>query len=182
MKRLKLCDFGSASTVQECEITPYLVSRFYRAPEIMLGLEYNESVDMWSIGCVLYELYTGKILFSGKDNNEMLYQIQEIKGRFSNKLLNKAKFLDKHFDKDRVFELHKIDPITKQPLIEKVKFPKPTKDLKQILVAATPTAQQQSEHKRLMDFADLLLKMFELTPARRIKVDEALKHPFILDA
>jgi len=85
-KRIKLCDFGSASTLQECEITPYLVSRFYRAPEIMLGLPYDYMIDMWSIGCVLYELYTGKILFQGKDNNDMLYQIQEVKGRFPNKV------------------------------------------------------------------------------------------------
>ena len=69
---LKLCDFGSASYLSENEITPYLVSRFYRAPEIILGCSYNYAVDVWSVGCTLFELYTGKILFPGKTNNHML--------------------------------------------------------------------------------------------------------------
>ncbi|XP_039431585.1 serine/threonine-protein kinase PRP4 homolog isoform X2 [Culex pipiens pallens] len=53
---LKLCDFGSASAVADNDITPYLVSRFYRAPEIILGLSYDYGIDMWSAGCTIYEL------------------------------------------------------------------------------------------------------------------------------
>ncbi|XP_025830519.1 serine/threonine-protein kinase PRP4 homolog [Agrilus planipennis] len=45
---LKLCDFGSASYITDNEITPYLVSRFYRAPEIILGIAYDYAIDMWS--------------------------------------------------------------------------------------------------------------------------------------
>jgi len=56
---LKLCDFGSASHVAEGEITPYLVSRFYRAPEIILGMKYDFGIDLWSSGTTFYELYTG---------------------------------------------------------------------------------------------------------------------------
>ncbi|XP_031103936.1 serine/threonine-protein kinase prp4-like [Ipomoea triloba] len=50
---LKLCDFGNAMFVGKNEITPYLVSRFYRAPEIILGLPYDHPIDMWSVGCCL---------------------------------------------------------------------------------------------------------------------------------
>merc|ERR1712107_474380 len=60
---LKLCDFGSASHVAEGEITPYLVSRFYRAPEVILGMKYDFGIDLWSSGATFYELYTGKIMF-----------------------------------------------------------------------------------------------------------------------
>lgn len=52
---LKLCDFGSASLISDNEITPYLVSRFYRAPEIILGIPYDFGIDMWSSGCAIYE-------------------------------------------------------------------------------------------------------------------------------
>lgn len=52
---LKLCDFGSASLITDNEITPYLVSRFYRSPEIILGLSYDYGIDMWSAGCTIYE-------------------------------------------------------------------------------------------------------------------------------
>jgi serine/threonine protein kinase len=55
-RTLKLCDFGSATSTQDVEITPYLVARFYRAPEIMLGLPYDPSADVWSAGCTLFEM------------------------------------------------------------------------------------------------------------------------------
>uniref|UniRef100_A0A674C9P5 Serine/threonine-protein kinase PRP4 homolog n=1 Tax=Salmo trutta TaxID=8032 RepID=A0A674C9P5_SALTR len=82
---LKLCDFGSASHVAENDITPYLVSRFYRAPEIIIGKPYDYGIDMWSVGCTLYELYTGKILFPGKTNNHMIKLAMDIKGKMPNK-------------------------------------------------------------------------------------------------
>ena len=59
---LKLCDFGSATHIADSEITPYLVSRFYRAPEIILGLKYDFGVDLWSVGTTIYEMYTGNWL------------------------------------------------------------------------------------------------------------------------
>lgn len=79
---LKLCDFGSASTINDNDITPYLVSRFYRSPEIILGIPYDHGIDMWSAGCTIYELYTGKILFSGKSNNQMLKFFMDLKGKW----------------------------------------------------------------------------------------------------
>ncbi|KAL8719099.1 MAG: hypothetical protein Q9225_003858 [Loekoesia sp. 1 TL-2023] len=95
---LKICDLGSASDASENEITPYLVSRFYRAPEIILGLPYDFGIDVWSIGCTLFELYTGKILFTGRSNNQMLRSIMECRGKFGHKMLRKAEFGRQHFD------------------------------------------------------------------------------------
>jgi serine/threonine-protein kinase PRP4 len=46
---LKLADFGSASYARDNDITPYLVSRFYRAPEIILGLPYDYAIDIWFV-------------------------------------------------------------------------------------------------------------------------------------
>jgi serine/threonine-protein kinase PRP4 len=48
-----------------------------------LGIPYDPAIDMWSVGCTLYELYTGKILFPGRSNNQMLRYMMELKGRFS---------------------------------------------------------------------------------------------------
>lgn len=59
---VKIADFGSASFSRDNAITPYLVARFYRAPEIILGLPYDFAIDMWSLGVTLYELFTGKVL------------------------------------------------------------------------------------------------------------------------
>lgn len=95
---LKICDLGSAGEASENEITPYLVSRFYRAPEIMLGMPYDFAIDMWSVGCTLFELCTGKILFTGRNNNQMLKSIMECRGKFTIKMLQKAQFRYEHFD------------------------------------------------------------------------------------
>lgn len=100
---LKICDLGTAidrsdAATAHNEITPYLVSRFYRAPEIILGMPYDSAIDMWSIGCTLYELYTGKILFTGDSNNQMLRAIIEIRGKISAKLYRRGHLWQMHFD------------------------------------------------------------------------------------
>lgn len=100
---LKICDLGTAidktdAATAHMDVTPYLVSRFYRAPEIILGIPYDYAVDMWSIGCTLYEMYTGKILFAGDSNNQMLKAIMEIRGRFTPKLFKRGQLAPIHFD------------------------------------------------------------------------------------
>jgi serine/threonine protein kinase len=90
-------DRSDAATAHN-DVTPYLVSRFYRAPEIILGMPYDYAVDMWSIGCTLYELYTGKILFTGDSNNQMLKNIMEIRGKMSGKLYRRGQLSHLHFD------------------------------------------------------------------------------------
>jgi serine/threonine-protein kinase PRP4 len=74
---IRVCDLGSAMYLTEVEITPYVCSRFYRPPEVILGLPYDCSLDMWSIACCIFELFTGKIMFQGRTNNHMLKLHQE---------------------------------------------------------------------------------------------------------
>ena len=53
---LKLCDFGSGTNAKDAEITPYLVSRFYRAPEIIMGCPYDYGIDLWSVAVSIFEV------------------------------------------------------------------------------------------------------------------------------
>lgn len=109
---LKICDLGSASDASDNEITPYLVSRFYRAPEIILGMPYDFAIDVWSVGCTLYELYTGKILFTGRTNNQMLRSIMDCRGKFTTKMLKRAQFAHLHFDEIANFRSVEQDKLT----------------------------------------------------------------------
>jgi serine/threonine-protein kinase PRP4 len=109
---LKICDLGSASDASDNEITPYLVSRFYRAPEIILGMPYDFAIDVWSVGCTLYELYTGKILFTGRTNNQMLRSIMDCRGKFTTKMLKRAQFAHLHFDEMANFRSVEQDKLT----------------------------------------------------------------------
>ena len=74
---VKLVDFGSCSRGDVFRHTP---SRYYRPPEVILGTESGPSIDLWSVGCILAELYTGRPLFPGKNGTDMLNKIQQIKG------------------------------------------------------------------------------------------------------
>lgn len=75
-------------------------------------------MDMWSVGCVIYELYTGKILFPGRSNNEMLKLFMDVKGPFPKKMLKRGAFVAQHFEDDpnTSFALLEEDPVTKRPV------------------------------------------------------------------
>ena len=81
---------------------------------LVLGLKYDESIDMWSIGCTLYELYTGKILFPGRSNNQMLHLMMDLKGKINHKMIKKAQFGEMHFDESMNFISVEKDKITGQ--------------------------------------------------------------------
>jgi len=178
LSSIKLCDFGSACYTDENEITPYLVSRFYRAPEIMLGLPYDTAIDMWSVGCCLIEMYTGKILFQGKNNNDMLKQYMELKGKIPKKLLQKATFKDQRFDEEGNFLRLETDPITGKNVIKVMPVIDITRDLDKIL---KPTNSKLDDEtiREVSKLKDLLDRIFVADPSKRLTIQQAILHPFI---
>mmetsp|Transcript_5085 Transcript_5085/g.19057 ORF Transcript_5085/g.19057 Transcript_5085/m.19057 type:complete len:1202 (-) Transcript_5085:2161-5766(-) len=78
---LKLCDFGFARTVSKNNTeTPYVSTRWYRAPELLVNAEYGKPVDIWAIGCIMGEIADGKPLFPGTTDLDQLFLIQNIEG------------------------------------------------------------------------------------------------------
>ncbi|CAL4918657.1 unnamed protein product [Urochloa decumbens] len=171
--KLKLCDFGSAMSAGMNDITPYLVSRFYRAPEIILGLSYDHPLDMWSVGCSLFELYTGKVLFPGKTNNAMLRLQMESKGALPKKMLRKGAFAKEHFDHDFNY-FHEKDPVTKMTVKRH-----PVMNIKRQDVSSLVSSFPGEDPKMLSNFNDLLKRILVLDPEKRLKVEQALSHPFV---
>jgi dual specificity tyrosine-phosphorylation-regulated kinase 2/3/4 len=94
---VQLIDFGSSCYEKE-SIYTYIQSRFYRAPEVILGMSYGHPIDMWSFGCILSELYTGYPLFPGEDETEQIQCILEVLGAppraWVDAASRKAKFFD----------------------------------------------------------------------------------------
>ncbi|XP_051555130.1 serine/threonine-protein kinase PRP4 homolog isoform X2 [Myxocyprinus asiaticus] len=174
---LKLCDFGSASHVADNDITPYLVSRFYRAPEIIIGKSYDYGIDMWSVGCTLYELYTGKILFPGKTNNHMLKLAMDLKGKMPNKVIRKGLFKDQHFDQNLNFLYTEVDKVTEREKVTVMSTINQTKDLLMDMVGRQ--ALPEDQRKKVVQLKDLLDQILMLDPAKRITINQALQHPFI---
>ncbi|RFU76251.1 cmgc dyrk prp4 kinase [Trichoderma arundinaceum] len=181
---LKICDLGTAidrsdAATAHTEITPYLVSRFYRAPEIILGMPYDYGVDMWSIGCTLYELYTGKILFTGDSNNQMLKAIMEIRGRITPKLYKRGQLSAVHFDDQGQFVSVERDKVLGKTALRTLNIVKPTRDLRTRLLAAS-SGMNDAESRELNHFIDLLDHCLALNPDKRMKPADALKHPFFV--
>ena len=106
---IKVIDFGSSCMENE-KVYTYIQSRFYRSPEVILGklsflcdsllssitnmtplgLAYNTAIDMWSLGCILAELFTGYPLFPGENEQEQLACIMEIQGVPNKYLIEKS--------------------------------------------------------------------------------------------
>ncbi|KAH7472701.1 Serine/threonine-protein kinase PRP4-like protein [Phytophthora ramorum] len=182
---IKVCDFGSAFKTDDGkqDPTPYLVSRFYRAPEIVLGLAYDKAVDMWSVGCCLFEMFTGKVMFPGSTNNEMLKFFMELKGKIPNKLIKKHRqaYIDQfemepHFTEDLKFCSRESDRVTGKPILRLMDTIKTKSDLAGSLMAAKSATD---DRKQVLALRSLLDRMFSLDPSKRISVRDALAHPFV---
>ncbi|OMJ94751.1 hypothetical protein SteCoe_1930 [Stentor coeruleus] len=76
---IRVIDLGSAC-FKSSTFFSYIQSRFYRAPEIILQCEYNEKIDIWSLGCIVFELLTGNVLFDGNNEHEQIYKITNLLG------------------------------------------------------------------------------------------------------
>jgi dual specificity tyrosine-phosphorylation-regulated kinase 2/3/4 len=93
---IKIIDFGS-SCFQDERVYTYIQSRFYRAPEIILGIPYTCAIDMWSFGCIMAEFCIGFPLFPGEDEMEQLAMMMEVCGVPSPDVLKNSQRRKKFF-------------------------------------------------------------------------------------
>ncbi|KAJ3017808.1 UNVERIFIED_CONTAM: dual specificity protein kinase kns1 [Siphonaria sp. JEL0065] len=165
--RLRLIDFGSAIFDEDYH-SSVVSTRHYRAPEIILGLGWTFPCDMWSIGCILVEFFTGDALFQTHDNVEHLAMMQAVLGPMPEHIIKSItpdKPSAKFFKPNRQVNW----PVTATPKTSK-KFVKNMKTLEEII----PSTNEQS---RL--FLDLVKKLLVYDPKHRITAREALQHPFL---
>jgi len=190
---VQICDFGSAFFENDIDTdpTPYLVSRFYRAPEIILGFEYDRNVDLWSYAVTLGELFTGAVMFPGRSNNHMLYLMMELFGPFSHKLIKRhimrynTKFeLAAHFElrNKRVgsgyqFRKQEVDPVTSHPVVRIINVTDAihTKSLDQYFLRSKSADDAAIIVKR---FSSYLSHCLALDATKRCTLTEALNHDF----
>jgi len=180
---IKICDFGSAMDVADQVSTAYFQPRYYRAPEVMIGNTYDTQIDLWSVGVTLFELGTGRILFTGRSNNLMLRQMMEVSGPFPQKMASSGSHSAKHFSPSGDF-LHK-DPesITGEPeVIPMKRFARPSAPIhgmmERILKEPPPNADAATQRRLLPRLADLVSKCLRPDPSERFSPEQALVHHF----
>ena len=98
---IKIIDFGS-SCFQDERVYTYIQSRFYRAPEIILGIPYTPCIDMWSFGCIMAEFAMGYPIFPGEDETDQISLIMEVCGIPAAEVLAKGQRKTKFFNESNM--------------------------------------------------------------------------------
>ena len=162
---VRLVDFGSSLLGAYDMKSSYVQSRWYRAPEVMLGIEWDNKIDMWSLGCLLCELRLGQPIFYGASVPAVLAAQQAVLGEHPLNLMTAA---DPDLRQMCFFgdQLYAVDPSNKSKGCYEVR-PQPTS-----LAALVGT-----EDAEFLDFVDRLL---EYTPSLRMSAAEALAHPWMV--
>lgn len=162
---LKICDFGLARSIALLEdnfgfMTEYVATRWYRAPEIMLTFqEYTTAIDVWSVGCILAEMLTGRPLFPGRDYHNQLWLIMEVLGT-----PNMEDYYNIKLKRAREY-------IRSLPFCKKIPFQTLFNDM---------MSNSNTNYDPINPLAiDLLEKLLTFNPTKRITVDNALNHPYL---
>jgi len=159
---LKVIDFGS--TIFENDYHSSVVcTRHYRAPEIILGLGWSFPCDLWSIGCILLELYTGEALFQTHENLEHLAMMERILGKMPREM-TESETGKKFYERGSLKFPDKMTTPKSEKRVEK---------LKSFLELA------KNGDKKTKSFFDLISRLLVYEPARRITANEALRHEFV---
>ncbi|KAI5098782.1 dual specificity tyrosine-phosphorylation-regulated kinase 1A, partial [Silurus meridionalis] len=175
---IKIVDFGSSCQLGQ-RIYQYIQSRFYRSPEVLLGMPYDLTIDMWSLGCILVEMHTGEPLFSGANEVDQMNKIVEVLGIPPSHIMDLAPKARKFFEKlsDGTWSIKK----TKDGKRYK---PPASRKLHTILgvEAGGPGGRRAGESGHAvadyLKFKDLVLRMLDYDPKTRIQPYYALQHSF----
>jgi len=154
----RLIDFGSATFDDEHHST-IVSTRHYRAPEVILELGWSQPCDVWSVGCILFELYTGYTLFQTHDNLEHLAMMERILGPLPYRMTRKSRtdyFYHGRLDWDPNTKAGRYVREMCKPLYRYMK-------------------KEDEETKQLFD---LISRMLDYDPMTRISLYEALEHPY----
>ncbi|XP_015250815.1 PREDICTED: dual specificity tyrosine-phosphorylation-regulated kinase 4-like isoform X1 [Cyprinodon variegatus] len=157
---IKVVDFGSSCYEQQ-RVYTYIQSRFYRSPEVILGHPYSMAIDMWSLGCILAELYTGYPLFPGESEVEQIACIMEVLGMPPNDFVQSASRRKLFFDS-------KGNPRN----ITNSKGKKRKPDSIEISAALKTNDPL---------FLDFIQRCLAWDPTKRMTPDEGLQHQWILE-
>ncbi|XP_043936145.1 dual specificity protein kinase CLK2 isoform X3 [Protopterus annectens] len=156
---LRVVDFGSATFDHEHHST-IVSTRHYRAPEVILELNWSQPCDVWSIGCIIFEYYVGFTLFQTHDNREHLAMMERTLGPIPTRLIRKTRkqkyFYRGHLDWDESTSSGRYVRENCKPLQRYM-------------------LHDTGDHHQLFD---LLERMLEYEPSKRITLQEAIKHPF----
>ncbi|KAF8894025.1 kinase-like domain-containing protein [Infundibulicybe gibba] len=197
--QIKVIDFGSACHERQTVYT-YIQSRFYRSPEVLLGMSYTAAIDMWSLGCIAVELFLGLPLFPGTSEYNQITRIIEMLGMPPLSMLNTGKQTNQFFDAFDVWNPHLNQNEKKYRLKSLEQYSREHNTNEQpgkqyfkatslpdiINTAPMPTSKSsrqghevEKELNNRASFIDFCQGLLNLNPVTRWTPQQARLHPFI---
>ena len=162
--RIKIADLGNGCWTHH-HFQPEIQTRQYRSPETILGINYNDTADIWSFACMLFEMLTGEFLFDPRKSQSFSKSTDHL--RLMMEMLNK---FPKEYSSVGTQSKKFVDAYGNFKKVAEINF----KTMKDVLVKKYNTHLEQAEH--LQSF---LLPMLEIFPEKRISALESLKHDWL---
>ncbi|KNE97188.1 CMGC/DYRK/YAK protein kinase [Puccinia striiformis f. sp. tritici PST-78] len=192
---IKVIDFGSACHERQTVYT-YIQSRFYRSPEVILGLSYSSAIDMWSLGCICVELFLGLPLFPGTSEYNQITRIVEMLGMPTPYMLDVGRQTTQFFDviedsfsgARKVYKLKSLEQYSKEHNVAE----QPSKRYFQqntlediisqypVIRKGMKPADLEKEKQNRIAFIDFVKGLLNINPIERWSPQQARLHPFIL--
>ncbi|KAJ3473237.1 hypothetical protein NLI96_g13082 [Meripilus lineatus] len=193
--QIKVIDFGSACHERQTVYT-YIQSRFYRSPEVLLGIPYTAAIDMWSLGCIAVELFLGLPLFPGTSEYNQITRIVEMLGTPPHYMLEMGKQTNQFFDSfvdmygQKKFKLKSLEQYSREHNTQEQpgkQYFKATSLPEIIQQAPMPTFKSTSRQTHEMEkemnnrasFIDFCQGLLNMNPIERWTPQQARMHPFI---
>ena len=161
---VKICDIGNACWFNN-HFSTIIQTRQYRSPEVILGINYNESSDIWSLACIIFELVTGDFLFNPISseyfckNDSHLAKFMEVCGKMPKNFVERGAYWKKYFTKDG--KLKRMG------------------DIKHIILKNLLVQKYHIKENEALALSNFLMPMLEYLPEKRISARELLKHPWL---
>eukprot|EP00741_Cyanophora_paradoxa_P001721 tig00000498_g1669.t2 len=176
---VKVVDFGSACPENE-QVYKYIQSRFYRAPEVILGYPaYTRAIDMWSLGCIMVEMHTGEPIFDGQDEFEQVHKISEVLGKPPRHMITATSKAKEFFYTDDHGLTWNLKPEKKH---SRTPGGRPLGTVIGTMTNGPRGSRKGQPGHTFFDyltFEDLVKRMLVYDPTKRITPHQALQHPFI---
>lgn len=180
--KIKIIDFSMMQRVVEGQISKFKGSRNYSPPEIHFKLPYSFTLDIWSLGCILFELYTGKQLFKSKTDLDLILMMQELLGPIPKKFIEKSCFFKNDFEESSEKDFYILKEKKGDLDFENTKFRFEScfEQAKKNNVFSSTFFNETSFDEVESLFKDMLFSMLKWNPNERWSALDLLKHPFMV--